>query len=93
MGLSTTAACDKSGAGKDFVANLKKGQKPSVEKVQQMASFFSCTTSELLGEQIRLIAVSGDEPSESELVFRSLSPQKQEEALRYMRYLAEQGGK
>lgn len=35
-------------------------------------------------------AEDGHEPSENELLFRSLSPEKQEEALRYMRYLASQ---
>ena len=35
-------------------------------------------------------AEDGHEPSENELLFTSLSPEKQEEALRYMRYLASQ---
>lgn len=36
---------------------------------------------------------SSSEPSKAELIFRSLSPEKQEEALRYMEYLADHKGK
>lgn len=37
--------------------------------------------------------VSGDELSENERIFMSLPPELRQEALRYMRYLAEQEGK
>ena len=49
-GLKTTNACSESGAGKDLIANLRKGVIPSVEKIAQLAAYLGVTTSELLGE-------------------------------------------
>lgn len=45
-----TIACRESGAGKDFLTNLKKGQSPSLGKAQQLAQYLGCTVSDLLGE-------------------------------------------
>lgn len=42
----------ESGAGSNFMTNLKKGSVPSVEKVQQLAAYLGVTTSELLGEPL-----------------------------------------
>lgn len=87
-GTTPTAACEASGAGRNFMDNLKKGSIPSVAKVQLVADYLGVTTSELLGEKIEPGANAGP-PSENELIFRSLPPALQEEALRYMRYLAQ----
>ena len=49
-GEPTTIACEKSGAGRSLIANLKRGSFPSVAKVQQLAQYLGCTVSDLLGE-------------------------------------------
>lgn len=49
-GVPPTVACRESGAGKDFLTNLKKGQSPSLGKAQQLAQYLGCTVSDLLGE-------------------------------------------
>lgn len=49
-GVPPTVACRESGAGKDFLTNLKKGQSPSLGKAQQLARYLGCTVSDLLGE-------------------------------------------
>ena len=87
-GTTPTAACEASGAGRNFMDNLKTGSIPSVVKVQLLADYLGVTTSELLGEKIEPGNDTGP-PSENELIFRSLPPELQEEALRYMRYLAQ----
>ena len=50
-GVPPTVACRESGAGKDFLTNLKKGQSPSLGKAQQLAQYLGCTVSDLLGEK------------------------------------------
>lgn len=49
-GVAPTVACKESGAGKDLIPNIKKGQTPSVAKVQLLAQYLGVTTSDLLGE-------------------------------------------
>lgn len=49
-GVAPTVACRESGVSTSFLTNIKKGQTPSVEKVQQLAAYLGVTTSELLGE-------------------------------------------
>lgn len=39
----------KSGAGKDFISNIKKGSAPSVEKVFAVANHIDCSVDYLLG--------------------------------------------
>lgn len=39
----------KSGAGKDFMSNIKKGSAPSIEKVFALASYLDCSIDYLLG--------------------------------------------
>lgn len=87
-GIKPTVACRESGVGSSFINNLERGQTPSVAKVQMLADYLGVTTSELLGEKIEPGNDAGP-PSENELIFRSLPPELQEEALRYMRYLAQ----
>lgn len=51
IGTTPTVACEESGAGRNFMDNIKKGSVPSVAKVQLLASYLGVTTSELLGEE------------------------------------------
>lgn len=54
MGVKPTVACRESGVGTSFINNIeKRGQVPSVEKVQLLAEYLGVTTSELLGEADR----------------------------------------
>lgn len=39
----------KSGAGKDFVSNIKKGSAPSIEKVSALAEYLDCSVDYLMG--------------------------------------------
>lgn len=48
-GVSKTKALTDSGAGKDFIANMKKGQTPSVSKLQKIADYFETSVDYLLG--------------------------------------------
>lgn len=50
-GITPTSACEESGAGRNFMDNIKKGSIPSVAKVQMLAEYLGVTTSELLGEE------------------------------------------
>lgn len=91
-GVKPTNACKESGVGASFISDINRGQTPSVAKVQMLADYLGVTTSELLGEK-KPATGEGDGPSENETLFRKLPPDLQEEALRYMRYLAAQSEK
>lgn len=39
----------KSGAGKDFISNIKKGSTPSIDKVLALAVYLDCSVDYLLG--------------------------------------------
>lgn len=91
-GVKPTNACKESGVGASFISDINRGQTPSVAKVQMLADYLGVTTSELLGEK-QPATGEGNGPSENEMLFRKLSPDLQEEALRYMRYLAAQSDK
>jgi len=49
-GIKPTNACIESGVSRSFISDIKRGQTPSVEKVQMLAQYLGVTTSELLGE-------------------------------------------
>jgi transcriptional regulator with XRE-family HTH domain len=49
-GIYPTNACKESGVGPSFISDVKRGRVPSVDKVQALAEYLGCTTSELLGE-------------------------------------------
>lgn len=62
------AAGRDSGAGSNFMTNLKKGSVPSVEKVAQLAAYLGVTTSQLLGEESPPGGVAGVSPADQELL-------------------------
>lgn len=66
-GVSPSAACRESGAGKSLLDNIKRGRAPSIDSVQQLAQYLGVTTSELLGEV--LPSAGGMEMSAPELDF------------------------
>jgi transcriptional regulator with XRE-family HTH domain len=49
-GVKPTVACTESGAGRNFMTDIKKGQVPAVSRVQLLAKYLDVTTSQLLGE-------------------------------------------
>lgn len=49
-GVAPKTACRESGAGDNLLTNVRNGSSPSVSKVQQLAKYLGCTTSDLLGE-------------------------------------------
>lgn len=53
LGIPPTNACKNAGVGASFISDLKRGQTPSVAKVQLLANYLGVTTSELLGETDR----------------------------------------
>ena len=91
-GITPTAACEASGAGRNFMDNLKKGSIPSVSKVQLLADFLGVTTSELLGET-KEPTVQDDGLTDGEqallALFRKLSPDQQDMVIRMVQAAAD----
>ena len=48
-----TRASEAAGVGKSVIANIRRGQMPSVEKVKMLADYLGVTTSQLLGEETK----------------------------------------
>lgn len=100
-GLKPTNACAESGAGKDFITKLAKGQVPSVAKVQMLADYFGITTSDLLGENKKppmsndderfkaLMANVDSQTFEAMLLLNQLDPENLERAKEYIRFETE----
>lgn len=91
-GTTPTAACEASGAGRNFMDNLKKGSIPSVLKVQLLADYLGITTSELLGET-KKPTVQDDGLTEAEQalmdLFRQLTPEQQDMVIRMVQAAAD----
>ena len=82
-GIKPTVACVESGAGRNFLVQIKgRGSVPSVEKVQLLAQYLGCTVSDLLGEQppknAKAAAPEGSGLSEEfARIFQGLTPENQ----------------
>ncbi len=81
-GEPPTNACFNAGVGKSFIANMRKGQTPSVAKVAELAAYLGVTTSDLVGDNVSRLDTSGPVTS---LVskFEQLNPEGQEKLLDY----------
>ena len=92
-GVKPTVACRESGVSASFINNIEvKGQVPSVEKVQMLATYLGVTTSELLGEEKKPTANSdGLTEAEQALMdlFRRLTPEQQEGVIRIVQAAAD----
>ena len=77
------------------VSEWRKRKSNSYQKrLPEIAKALNTTTEYLLvGNEKQPATGEGDGPSENEILFRKLPPDLQEEALRYMRYLAAQSDK
>ena len=101
--VTPTKAFIESGAGKNFIFHIKKGQTPSVERVQLLADYLGVTTSDLLGEKKPpvsedderlkvLLANADDETREIIALLDQLNPGNLERAKEYIRFeIARQG--
>lgn len=97
-GIKPTVACVESGAGRNFLVQIKgRGSVPSVEKVQLLAQYLGCTVSDLLGEQppknAKAAAPEGSGLSEEfARIFQGLTPENQNKIISEMlRRQREQG--
>ena len=83
------------GVSPQTITDWKNGKSKSYTKfLPQIAEALNTTTEYLLfGNEKQPATREGDGPSENEILFSKLPPDLQEEALRYMRYLAAQSDK
>ena len=89
-GVKPTNACRDSGVGASFVNDIKRGQTPSVAKVQLLAQYLGCTVSDLLGEK----ATSSPPSEDDELLQKisALAPERRKQAEEYLDFLITQQG-
>lgn len=89
-GVKPTTACRDSGVGASFVTDIKRGQTPSVAKVQLLAQYLGCTVSDLLGEK----ATSSPPSEDDELLQKisALAPERRKQAEEYLDFLITQQG-
>lgn len=89
-GIKPTVACVESGAGRNFLVQIKgRGSVPSVEKVQLLAQYLGYTVSDLLGEQppknAKAAALEGSGLSEEfARIFQGLTPENQNKIISEM---------
>ena len=88
-GVKPTVACRESGVGTSFLPDIRRGQTPSVGKVQLLAQYLGCTVSDLLGEQppknAKAAAPEGSGLSEEfARIFQGLTPENQNKIISEM---------
>lgn len=86
-GVKPTNACRDSGVGTSFVADIKRGQTPSVAKVQLLAQYLGCTVSDLLGEETGTQNSSPSEDDELRAKINALSLAGKKRAKEYVDFL------
>lgn len=52
--ISVNKALVESGVGKDFIANMKKGSSPSIDKIILLANYFQVSTDKIIGRDIEI---------------------------------------
>lgn len=96
-GITITDMCRSSGASRGSLSDLKYGRKKTLkpETLVKIAEYFNVSTDYLLGKEKSPAIKPDDEAKNSngeraaEIIDR-LPPAKQEEALNYLRFLAQQ---
>lgn len=95
-GISQKELANKLGVSPQTITDWKNGKSNSFSrKLHLLAPILGVPTVWLLSgdeDAKKPAAGDGDGVSENEAIFRALPPDLQEEALRYMRYLAAQAG-
>lgn len=97
-GMTTREIASASNIPEPTLEKLFSGQTkdPKLNTVIQLVHFLGHTLDELTpsdGTKKEPADVTADELTENEQIFKSLPPELRQEALRYLRYLAEQEGK
>lgn len=85
--IRPTNACRDSGVGGSFVTDIKRGQTPSVAKVQLLAQYLGCTVSDLLGEEVGTQNSPPSEDGELHAMINALSPAGKKRAKEYVDFL------
>ena len=84
-GVKPTVACRESGVGTSFLPDIRRGQTPSVGKVQMLAQYLGCTVSDLLGETSGQAAPALDPlTAEAARIFAALLPENQGKAIAFL---------
>lgn len=89
-GVKPTVACRESGVGTSFLPDIRRGQTPSVGKVQMLARYLGCTVSDLLGETAAEENAKAAAPEGSGLseefarIFQGLTPENQNKIISEM---------
>ena len=92
QGTTPSAASEASGAGRNFMDNIKRGSIPSVAKVQMLAEYLGVTTSELLGEAPGSSSAGQGSNANSELtqMYDRLTADAKKEVLAFLRFKLQQ---
>ena len=84
-GVKPTVACRESGVGTSFLPDIRRGQTPSVGKVQMLAQYLGCTVSDLLGETNGEATPALDPlTAEAARIFAALLPENQGKAIAFL---------
>lgn len=84
-GVKPTVACRESGVGTSFLPDIRRGQTPSVGKVQLLAQYLGCTVSDLLGETSGQVAPALDPlTAEAARIFAALLPENRGKAIAFL---------
>lgn len=95
--ITITDMCRESGASRGSLSDLKYGRKKTLkpETLVKIADYFNVSTDYLLGKE-KSPATKNDDEAKTQngehaaQIIDRLSPAKQEEALRYLLFLAQQ---
>ena len=52
-GVKPTVACEASGAGRNFIGDIRTGKKPGIDRFEMLADYLHVTDSQLLGEETK----------------------------------------
>lgn len=84
-GVKPTVACRESGVGTSFLPDIRRGQTPSVGKVQMLAQYLGCTVSDLLGETNGEATPALDPlTAEAARIFAALLPENRGKAIAFL---------
>ena len=94
IGMTADELADKIGVSRSTVFRYEKGEVENIpyQKLMDIATALRTTWGNLMGlENETALPVTGESGKEAAVIIENLSPEKQAEALRYLRYLSEIG--
>lgn len=86
-----TNACKAAGVGGSFVADIRRGQTPSVAKVADLAAYLGVTTSELVGDKVDLLPALPPDLQQLSDALAELNAEGRERLLEYADDLVQTG--